>query len=244
MDAVLTITDAPTAEQQRVIGSGLAEFNAEQAGYSDSRDLAVLVSDPATQQVVGGLLGRTGSERPHDYRFQIDRQVYPAFERLPDALRGRRAEFYRLMEDPEEALSFSRGQHSGSLGPAIVLARTVDLKGARRLLDVGGGSGAFSITLCRRFPELRATILDFPSVQAAATGFVRDAGMSDRIDFIPGDALTTEWPKGQDVADVARLSPGLLESVYALRGSSRSSTRKSFRGSLAPSPPSNGGPTT
>jgi hypothetical protein len=59
MDAVLTLTDAPTAEQQRVIGSGLAKFNAEQAGYSDSRDLAILVSDPATQQVVGGLLGRT-----------------------------------------------------------------------------------------------------------------------------------------------------------------------------------------
>jgi 2-hydroxy-4-(methylsulfanyl)butanoate S-methyltransferase len=57
---------------------------------------------------------------------------------LPDALRGERADFYRLMDDPEEALSFSRGQHAGSLGPAVVLARTVDLKGARRLLDVGG----------------------------------------------------------------------------------------------------------
>jgi GNAT superfamily N-acetyltransferase len=43
MDAILTLTDAPSAEQQRVIGSGLAKFNAEQAGYSDSRDLAVLV---------------------------------------------------------------------------------------------------------------------------------------------------------------------------------------------------------
>ena len=59
IDAVLTLTDAPTAEQQRVIGSGLAKFNAEQAGDADSRDLASLVSDPATQQVVGGLLGRT-----------------------------------------------------------------------------------------------------------------------------------------------------------------------------------------
>jgi len=59
MGAVLTLTDAPTPEQQRVIDSGLGTFNAEQAGYSDSRDLAILVSDAATQQVVGGLLGRT-----------------------------------------------------------------------------------------------------------------------------------------------------------------------------------------
>jgi 2-hydroxy-4-(methylsulfanyl)butanoate S-methyltransferase len=145
------------------------------------------------------------------YRFQIDRQVYPAFARLPDALRGRRAEFYRLMDDPAEALSFSRGQHAGSLGPAVVLARIVDLSGARRLLDVGGGSGAFSITLCRRFPELRATILDFPSVQAATAAFVGEAGMAERIAFVPGNALVAEWPGGQD----AVLMSYLLSAVSA-----------------------------
>lgn len=77
MDAVLTLTDAPTPEQQRVIDSGLARFNAEQAGYSDSRDLAILVSDPATQQVVGGLLGRTSLGI-----------LFVDLFYLPDALRG------------------------------------------------------------------------------------------------------------------------------------------------------------
>lgn len=145
------------------------------------------------------------------YRFQIDRQIYPAFARLPEALRGQRAEFYRLMDDPEEALSFSRGQHAGSLGPAIVLARAVDLKGARRLLDVGGGSGAFSITLCRQFPELTATILDFPSVETAAAAFIQDAGMRERVAFVPGNALTSEWPERQDVV----LLSYLLSAVSA-----------------------------
>lgn len=56
------------------------------------------------------------------YRFQIDRQVYPAFARLPDALRGGRAEFYRLMDDPEEALSFSRGA-SGSTSSQVTRSR-------------------------------------------------------------------------------------------------------------------------
>jgi ubiquinone/menaquinone biosynthesis C-methylase UbiE len=93
-----------------------------------------------------------------------------------------------------------------------VLARTVDLKGARHLLDVGGGSGAFSITLCRRFPELSATILDFPSVQTAAAAFIQDAGMSDRIQFVPGNALISEWPAHQDVV----LLSYLLSAVSAL----------------------------
>lgn len=133
------------------------------------------------------------------YRFQIDRQIYPAFERLGDALRGERAEFYRLMDDPDEAWSFSRGQHAGSLGPAAVLAKMLDLGGRRHLLDVGGGSGAFSITLCHRYPELQATIIDLPGARMAAEAFTREAGVGDRITFVPGNALTTTWPDRQDV---------------------------------------------
>ena len=57
---------------------------------------------------------------------------------------------------------FSSAQHSGSLGPARLLAKRLDLKDRRKLLDVGGGSGAYSIALCAANPRLSATILDFP----------------------------------------------------------------------------------
>jgi GNAT superfamily N-acetyltransferase len=59
MEPVLTLTDTPTPEQERVINSGLSRFNEEKAGYWDRRDLAVLVSDPQTKQILGGLIGRT-----------------------------------------------------------------------------------------------------------------------------------------------------------------------------------------
>ena len=145
------------------------------------------------------------------YRYQIDRQIYPAFERLAGALRGERAEFYRLMEDPEEARSFSRGQHAGSLGPAAVLAKAVDLGGRERLLDVGGGSGAFSITLCQRHPKLRATIIDLPGVQATAEAYTREAGVDDRVTFVPGYALETPWPQGQHVVLLSYLLSAVSE---------------------------------
>jgi ubiquinone/menaquinone biosynthesis C-methylase UbiE len=145
------------------------------------------------------------------YRYQIDRQIYPAFARLAGALRGERAEFYHLMDDPDEARSFSRGQHAGSLGPAAVLAKAIDFTGRTRLLDVGGGSGAFSITLCQRHPALRATILDLPGVQATAQTYVRDAGVADRVTFVPGNALETPWPGTHDVV----LLSYLLSAVSA-----------------------------
>jgi hypothetical protein len=128
------------------------------------------------------------------------------------------------MDDPEEALSFSRGQHAGSRGPAVMLARTVDLKGARRLLDVGGGSGAFSITLCQRFPGLTATILDFPGVQTPAAAFVRDAGMSDRITFTPGRRADHGVARGSG-RRVALVSP-----QRGLRARRRPAPRAGVRG--------------
>jgi GNAT superfamily N-acetyltransferase len=58
-ETVMTLTDAPGDEECAVITDGLRAYNEAQAGYSDSRALAVLVRDPETKRVVGGLLGRT-----------------------------------------------------------------------------------------------------------------------------------------------------------------------------------------
>jgi GNAT superfamily N-acetyltransferase len=58
-EPTLTLTDAPDERAQAAIGEGLSDYNLGQAGYRDARPLAVLVSDPDTKQVIGGLLGRT-----------------------------------------------------------------------------------------------------------------------------------------------------------------------------------------
>lgn len=55
----LVVTDMPGAEAEAVIRDGLSAYNFEKAGYRDQRPLAVLVSDPATSEVVGGLYGST-----------------------------------------------------------------------------------------------------------------------------------------------------------------------------------------
>ena len=55
----LFLTDNPDNEARRLIDDRLANYNAERAGYWDSRALAVLVRDPASGRIVGGMLGRT-----------------------------------------------------------------------------------------------------------------------------------------------------------------------------------------
>lgn len=153
------------------------------------------------------------------FRFQIDRQIYPLLENLDEALRGTApATFYSLMANAEEADYFSRAQHTGSLGPAAVVAKHVDLAGATRLLDVAGGSGAFSITLCRRFPDLRATVLDFPTVTPVAQRYIAEAGLTDRIGLLPGDALQSAWPGGQDAVLLSYLLSAVAGEAIARLG--------------------------
>jgi GNAT superfamily N-acetyltransferase len=58
-DAPFTVTDTPGERAETTIRDGLSAYNFEKAGYRDQRPLAVLVSDPDTGEVIGGLLGRT-----------------------------------------------------------------------------------------------------------------------------------------------------------------------------------------
>jgi GNAT superfamily N-acetyltransferase len=55
----IVMTDSPGADDVAVIADGLDEFNTIQAGINDRRPLAVLVRDPESNRVVGGLIGRT-----------------------------------------------------------------------------------------------------------------------------------------------------------------------------------------
>lgn len=55
----IQLTDAPDPAVRDIIVKGLVAYNEEQAGPPNMRPLAVLVSDPGTGEVVGGLWGRT-----------------------------------------------------------------------------------------------------------------------------------------------------------------------------------------
>jgi 2-hydroxy-4-(methylsulfanyl)butanoate S-methyltransferase len=130
---------------------------------------------------------------------------YESFRHLTASLRGERIfpdkGFYEGMIYSADlgGEAFSSAQHSGSLGPARLMAKRVSLGDRKRLLDVGGGSGAYALAFCAANPRLKATILDFPQTVETAKRYVRDARLTDRVAHLAGDAVTTEWPTGHDV---------------------------------------------
>ena len=70
---------------------------------------------------------------------------------------------------------------------------------ARRLLDVAGGHGLYSMRFCRRYPSLSATVLDLPQALEIARETIAAYEMGDRVAVEEGDIWTHEFGKGYDV---------------------------------------------
>lgn len=85
---------------------------------------------------------------------------------------------------------------------APVLAERAPMGGVRVLLDVGGGTGLYSIAFLQKNPGLRAIVWDRPEVLKVAAEMAATCGVSDRLECRPGDMFADAPPP----ADVVLLS--------------------------------------
>ena len=137
----------------------------------------------------------------------LDQRLYPGWGKLTEAIRTNRPTTWDpdrqdslfAGEDPQLLSVFWEAMHALSTFTARALGAAVDLGRHRRLLDVGGGSGAFDIELCRRYPNMTATVYDLPPVAPIAAGKVEEAGLSQRIATVAGDFFADPGlPAGHD----------------------------------------------
>ncbi len=77
--------------------------------------------------------------------------------------------------------------------------------GVRRMLDVGGGSGAYSIAFAAANPELRADILDLTTVAPIAERHIAQAGLSERVKTRAGDLRRDDYGSGYDVVFISAI---------------------------------------
>jgi hypothetical protein len=72
----LVVTDNSAVDAEAAIEHGLAGYNIEKASFAHGRSLAVLLKQPGTEEIAGGLLGRTSYGL-----FFIDLVFLPAWAR-------------------------------------------------------------------------------------------------------------------------------------------------------------------
>ncbi|MFC3580522.1 acetylserotonin O-methyltransferase [Sphingomonas hylomeconis] len=90
----------------------------------------------------------------------------------------------------------------------LVAAQALDaypLHRHRRLLDVGGGEGAFLSAVAARHDRLRLGLFDLPAVAARATQAFESAGLGGRTDVFGGDFLRDPLPTGYDIISLIRV---------------------------------------
>jgi len=103
------------------------------------------------------------------------------------------------MEEEQLARHFTLALAGRAKNVAPHLAAAAPLEGAKTLLDVGGGTGVYSIAYLQTHPELKAIVLDRPEVLKTADEFARKYGVSDRLQLLPGDMFADPLPSADAV---------------------------------------------
>lgn len=210
--------------QSVTVATRLGVFEALAAGPLSAQEVATRCdADPhATEKLLGALVGAGYLETkrgryalaamartwllagsPHSLRDAILYQAIDAtyIARMEEYVRtGAPLRIHESMSDDEWNL-YQRAMYAGAGFSVAEFARRVPVpRDARMLLDIGGAHGRYAVALCKRHPALRATILDLPEAVRHAAPLVARSGLSDRVTYRVGDALT--YDLGEDMYDI------------------------------------------
>jgi len=152
---------------------------------------------------------------------RYNRDVYPAWGNLAKMVQtGKPVEKpeLHLGDDADRTRTFVMSMHGRAMWIGRALVPLLNLEGRRKLLDVGGGPGAFSVLLAKAYPELSCTVIDLPEVVKIAAELIEQQGMSARVGTLPGDYHRFEFPGGNDVVTIFGVlhqeSPATIQDIF------------------------------
>jgi len=103
------------------------------------------------------------------------------------------------MDEEASARHFTLALAGRAKNVAPKLAEAVDLSHAKKLVDVGGGTGIYAIALLQKFPHLRAVVLDRPQVLKVAHEMATAYGVADRLELQPADMFADPFPQADAI---------------------------------------------
>ena len=95
---------------------------------------------------------------------------------------------------------FIAAMHKNAALRAPMVVKAAGEPKPRRMIDIGGGSGAYAIAFAEAYPELEADIFDLPTVVGIARGHVAQAGLENRVRTRTGDLERDAFGTGYDLA--------------------------------------------
>jgi (2Fe-2S) ferredoxin len=107
--------------------------------------------------------------------------------------------------DGEFVQAFIAAMDRNARERAQAVLQAVGAAGVRRMLDLGGGSAAYSIAFAKANPGLTAEVLDLPDVIPLTQEYIRKASMEARVSARPGDMLSAPLGNGYDLVLISAI---------------------------------------
>jgi predicted O-methyltransferase YrrM len=140
-----------------------------------------------------------GSKDNHRNGLLHTANIWHRWSTLTDAVRtGTRVPIDRGSSS-EWTRNFIAGTQRNAKDRAPLLVKALGAAGVRRIFDLGGGSGAYSIAFAKAAPDVHCEILDVPEVVPLTTEYVNQAGVSSQVSVRAGDILQGEFGRGFDL---------------------------------------------
>jgi len=154
------------------------------------------------------------AESPNNFRHFIlfCNNLYKGYLQLDDTVKaGKRVHSSMLEEMSEyEWELFSRAMIDISRTNCAEVVKKIKVEMTdRKVLDLGGSHGLYSIELCKRNAGLQATIVDFPPVQKYAEECIQKHQAGDRVSFLAADFMKAELPANNDLILAFNIIHGL-----------------------------------
>jgi SAM-dependent methyltransferase len=102
-------------------------------------------------------------------------------------------------EEPDYRRRFTWAMHHRALETAPKIAAQIDLRGARTLLDLGGGPGTYAMAFLAKNPRLRATVCDRPAALDVAKEIASTHRDGLRLCYLSLDVMVGDIPGTYDV---------------------------------------------
>ena len=98
--------------------------------------------------------------------------------------------------DMDDRHAFIGAMHAIGRDLSEEIAASLDVGGYRKLLDIGGGSGTYTIAFLKRYPKLRAVLFDLADVIPMAQERLSAEGLSGAVELVPGISTRTNCRRG------------------------------------------------
>ena len=161
--------------------------------YTTAQGIADLLTAAGRQSILAMVHHQANCLRPWSELARIVHTGAPA-ERRP-SIRGAAADYAAFIEAMD------------NISRSVTDRLVADLPRLqfRRVLDVGGATGSWTIAFLRAYPNTSATLFDLPQVIPQARERLSAAGLLDRVTLAAGDFYADPLPTGCDLAWVSAI---------------------------------------